>query len=137
MLTRKNILHLALALAKGSDDTLWREDTLLAKQGLSEEDSQLAKEIGRIVALLCRDYDYTESVGFLEEIKSKTETVGSMMRKIEGSPSRKSQHREDLYAAIRYASIDSLPLKRLVKLVQVPLVCRLESLLDTLTLPVE
>jgi len=137
MLTKKKVLHLSLALTKASDIDLLKGDSLLADQGIGDEDKARVREIGQIVQSLCRDYSYELSPSFRAEVASKSPSFCEMKTKMESSQERKKERLENLYSSIRNSLVGSTVLRDLVRDEQLELVERLDKLLADLAMPRE
>lgn len=90
MLMKQKILNLALALTKASDRVLLRDGPLLRDQGLSIDQQEKIKQIGRLVQALCHGYSYVQSPAFDLEVASKSPSVAAMKRKVESVAERKN-----------------------------------------------
>ncbi|HAT40099.1 MAG TPA: hypothetical protein DCS87_00025 [Rheinheimera sp.] len=89
MLTKRKVLHLALALTKAGDSDLLKGNSLFTDQALNVDDRERVKEIGRIVHDLCQDYSYIRSAAYGLEISTKSASVVDMKAKMESAPARK------------------------------------------------
>lgn len=137
MITKRKILQLALALTKAGDIDLLKSDTLLYGQGLSNDDEEKVKEIGRIVYVLCKDYSYLLSVDFVLETNSKSSDFVNMKSKLEADPVRKKGRLEDVYSAIRCAVNGVEVLRKLIRQDQQLIAVRLYELLESMAIPNE
>ena len=135
MLTKQKVLNLALALTKAGDSDLLSGDALLSDQGLTAEDKDRVREVGRIVHFLCQDYSYVCSTEFTLGVVSKSSSVVEMKMKMESAPPRRKERLESLYFAIRTAINGTVALRGLVREDQQPFVDKLQSLLADLTIP--
>ena len=137
MLTRKKILHLALALSKAGDIDILQERSLLTGQGLSADNRATIREIGQVVHSLCQGYSYLRSAAFGREIAAKSAAVIEMKTKMESDPLRRKERLDGLCAGIRNVSSDMQALQSLVREEQAALVVKLNELLNALTIPEE
>lgn len=132
MISKRKILQLALALIKSGDIDLLEEDSTLYGQGLSVDDQEKAREIGRIVYGLCKNYSYLSSVAFELETNYKSADFVRMKSKLESDPARKMGRLEDIYDAIRYAANGTEALQKLIRQDQQVMAVKLCELLGSI-----
>jgi len=135
MLTKKQVLHLSLALVKAGDVDLANGNDLFVGKGIDGSDVEKVREIVKIVHTLCQEYRYENSLGFDVEIAAKSADFVAMKKKIESSPVKRLERLDRLYSGIRVSIEDPGLLKGLVQKNHLPLVDRFGELLISLRIP--
>jgi len=132
MLTKKQVLHLSLALVKAGDVDLVDGTDLFAGKGLDNSDTKKVQEIVKIVHTLCQGYRYENTLNFDAEVAAKSSEFSAMKKKIESSPVKQSERLDHLYSGIRNSIENPDLLKGLAQKEHLPLVERLGELLISL-----
>lgn len=135
MLTKRQVLHLSLALVKAGDVDLVNGTDLFVGKGLDHSDEEKVREIAKIVHTLCQGYRYENTLNFDVEVAAKSSDFFSMKKKIESSPTKRSERLDYLYSGIRNSIENPSSLKGLAQKNHLPLVDRLGELLISLRIP--
>lgn len=135
MLTKKQILHLSLALIKAGDIDLVDGKNLFAGYQLTNSDAEKVREIAKIAHTLCQEYRYENSLKFEGEAATKSIDFVAMKKRMESSPIKRSERLNQLYAGIRISIEDPSSLKILVQKNHLPLAERFIELLVSLPIP--
>ncbi len=101
MLTKQKVLHLVLALLKGSDIELLKNSSVLSGESCSDEDKEKIKKIGMLITEIYSSYDYFASPIFLKTVDGKSEKYREMKVRMESGAVRRKKHNDDFISSIR------------------------------------
>lgn len=100
MLSKKQVLQMIVGLIEVGDGDLAQKGYILNDSVCKKEDKKKVQLLAKSIYQIYRDFDYSNSVEFLDSISEKSDSVKEMKLNLISSGAVKKKHLTDISSAL-------------------------------------